>query len=261
MRAALWILLPALLAAAPRESAKPVVVIAHRGEHLRHPENTLPAFRAAIDIGADFIEVDVRTTADGRLVLMHDASVDARTDGHGQVSTLTFEEIRRLDAGIRMGKEFAGTRVPTFEEVLELARGRIGVYVDCKAISAEDLVAALEKARMASASVIYGGAQLLERVAALRPALRVMPEANNAAVLRRLIEALHLRVAAFDARDFNDETIAVARAAGVEIYVDRLGPADTESSWQDAVDRGAAGIQTDHPAELLAFLRSKGQHR
>src|SRR5262249_8871100 len=157
--------------------------------------------------------------------------------------------------------EFAGTRVPTFEETLDLARGRIGVYVDCKSISADDLVAALEKAGVASTSVIYGGVRLLERVAALRPQLRAMPEADNPAVWRGVTETLHLRVAAFGARDFNDETIAVARAAGVEIYVDRLGSADNESAWQDAVDRGAAGIQTDHPAELLAFLRSKGRHR
>jgi len=259
MRGALWMLLAALFAALPPDST--VVVIAHRGEHLHHPENTLPAFQAAIDMGADFIEVDVRTTADGRLVLMHDSTVDARTDGHGEVSRFQFAQIRALDAGSRMGKEFAGTRVPTFEEALDLARGKIGVYVDCKAISADDLVAALEKARMSDHAVIYGGARLLERVAALRPALRVMPEADNPAVLRRLIETLHLRVAAFGARDFDDATIAVARAAGVEIYVDRLGAADNEAAWQDAVERGAAGIQTDRPVELLAFLRSKGRHR
>jgi glycerophosphoryl diester phosphodiesterase len=59
------------------------------------------------------------------------------------------------------------------------------------------------------------------------------------------------------AKDFNDETIAVARAARIDIYVDRLGPADSPATWQDAIDRGATGIQTDHPAELVLYLKSK----
>src|SRR5271165_6696407 len=85
---------------------KQVVVISHRGEHLHHPENTMPAFRAAVEAGADFIEVDVRTTVDGRLVLQHDDSVDRCTNGHGKVSAMTFEEIRKLDAGVKF-PEFA----------------------------------------------------------------------------------------------------------------------------------------------------------
>src|SRR5580658_9299505 len=117
-----------------------VVVISHRGEHLHHPENTMPAFRAAVEAGADFIEVDVRTTADGRLVLQHDDTVDRCTNGHGKVAAMTFEEIRKLDAGAKFNADFAGTIVPTFEEVLEFAHGKIGVYIDSKQISATDLV-------------------------------------------------------------------------------------------------------------------------
>src|SRR5438874_10964889 len=85
-----------------------VVAISHRGEHLHHPENTMPAYRAAVDAGADFIEVDVRTTADGKLVIMHNDTVDARTNGTGAVKDMTFEQIRKLDAGNKSGAEFAG---------------------------------------------------------------------------------------------------------------------------------------------------------
>ena len=106
--------------------------------------------------------------------------------------------------------------------------------------------------------VIYGGAAFLKEVAALKPGLKVMPEAGSAAQLSSLIESLHLRIAAFDAKDFLDPVIETARRAGVAIFVDRLGAADNEQGWQDAIDRGAAGIQTDHPAELAAYLKSKG---
>src|SRR6202050_1806958 len=105
--------------------ATQVTVISHRGEHLSHPENTLAAFQAAIDAGADFFELDVRTTSDGRLVLMHDRTVDRTTNGKGAGREMPFDQIRALDSG-------GGTKPPTLEEALNLAHGRIGVYVDCK---------------------------------------------------------------------------------------------------------------------------------
>ena len=107
-----------------------IVAISHRGEHLQRPENTIPAFREAVRVGADFIEVDVRTTIDGKLVLSHDDTVDRCTNGTGKVSAMTFDQIEALDAGVKMGAEFARTRIPTFDEVLDLARGKIGIYVD-----------------------------------------------------------------------------------------------------------------------------------
>jgi len=238
-----------------------IAVISHRGEHLAHPENTLPAFQTAIDSGADFFELDVRTTSDGRLVLMHDRTVDRMTNGSGPVRQMTFEQIRALDAGAKFGSQFAGTTVPTFEEALNLAHGKIGVYVDCKDIAPADLVAALEKADMLDKVVIYGGAGFLKGVLVLRPSLKAMPEADNAPRLQKLLGDMNLHVVAFDAGDFKDDVIAVAKQAHVDIYVDRLGPADNAASWQDAIDRGAAGIQTDHPAELVQYLRSRQLHK
>jgi glycerophosphoryl diester phosphodiesterase len=250
----LWAMLLGLCTAL--SAADRIAVIAHRGEHRAHPENTLPAFQAAIDAGADFFELDVRTTSDGRLVLMHDARVDRTTNGAGAVREMTFDQIRALDAGAKFSPQFAGTKAPPFEEALALAHGKIGVYVDSKDIAPADLVAALTKADMLDSAVIYGGAGFLKKVQALSPSLKVMPEAHSAATIERLLAELKPRVVAFDAGDFTDDAIAAAKHAGVDIYVDRLGPADNAAAWQDAVDRGAAGIQTDRPAELVEYLRS-----
>jgi glycerophosphoryl diester phosphodiesterase len=242
-------------------AASQISVISHRGEHLAHPENTLPAFQAAIDAGADYFELDVRTTSDGHLVLMHDATVDRTTNGKGRVRELTFQSIRALDAGSKFDRKFTGTRVPTLDEALTLAHGKIGVYVDCKEIAPADLVAALEKADMLDKVVIYGGDGFLKQVHMLRQALKVMPEADNAATLEKLIIDFHPTITAFDASDFKDDVIAVARQAHVAIYVDRLGAADHLQDWEDALSRNAAGIQTDHPAELVQYLRSRGLHK
>src|SRR5580698_6151145 len=124
----------------PKKEGKTIKVISHRGEHLHHPENTLPAFQAAIDAGADYFELDVRTTSDGKFVIMHDSTVDRTTNGTGDVHTLTFDQIRALDAGAKFSAAFAGTKVPTLDEAFDLAHGKINVYVDTKYADPQQMV-------------------------------------------------------------------------------------------------------------------------
>ena len=239
-----------------------VVAIAHRGEHLHHPENTIPAFQEAMRVGADFFEVDLRTTADGKLILSHDESVNRCTSGQGKVSELTYSQVRALDAGIKMGPAFAGTRMPSFDEALDLARaGKSGIYVDVKSASAAELVSHIDAHGMTERVVIYCGMKLAREVVAISPKLKVMPEAGSLERARTIVSELRLKVMAFDAGDFVPEVIEVAKRAGVQIYVDRLGVADTPEVWQAAIDAGADGIQTDKPGQLVEFLRARGYRR
>jgi glycerophosphoryl diester phosphodiesterase len=108
-------------------------VIAHRGASAAEAENTLPAFEAAIAAGADAVEFDVRTTADGVVVVMHDADVARTTDGNGLVHDLRLEEIKRLRIRTAAGE----TEVPTLEEVLACVSGRAGVDIEIKNIPGE----------------------------------------------------------------------------------------------------------------------------
>ncbi len=93
---------------------------AHRGDVKNAPENTIPAFESAVKLGAQQIEFDVQLSKDGELVIMHDGTLDRTTDGTGAVSDLTFEELRALDAGSWFAATFAGTRIPTLRETLEV---------------------------------------------------------------------------------------------------------------------------------------------
>jgi len=235
-----------------------VVAISHRGEHLHHPENTIPAFQEAIRLGANFFEVDVQTTSDGKLVLSHDATVDRRTNGHGRVADMTFDQIEALDAGIKSGPEFAGTKIPTFDDVLDLARGKIGVYVDVKHASAQDLVSHIDGHGMTENVVIYCGLNLAKQIQELNPKLKVMPESVNLEHAKVLIDQLHPKVIAFGAGDFTPEIIAVVKQGNAKIYVDRMGTTDNPEGWQAAIDAGADGIQTDLPGPLVEYLRAKG---
>jgi glycerophosphoryl diester phosphodiesterase len=123
-------------------------IIAHRGASEEEPENTLRAFRRAIELGADMVELDLHQSRDGHLVVIHDGRVDATTDGHGEVAALTLAELRRLDAG-------RGERIPTFEEVLELAPDGCGLYVELKgAGTAGPAVEAIRRHGLAAAVIV-----------------------------------------------------------------------------------------------------------
>lgn len=105
---------------------------AHRGAMGTHPENTIPAFRAAVEAGAHMIEFDAWLTKDNQMVVIHDSKVDRTTNGEGKVSELTFDEIRKLDAGSWKAPEFTGLQVPTPEEVLNEMPHNVWVNIHIK---------------------------------------------------------------------------------------------------------------------------------
>ncbi|MBM3151450.1 MAG: glycerophosphodiester phosphodiesterase [Chloroflexi bacterium] len=106
------------------------VVFAHRGASAHAPENTLAAFQEALRRGAKAVEFDVKLSADGQVVVIHDQTVDRTTDGHGKVSELSLEELRRCDAGTWFGAAFAGERIPTLEEVFARFGGDLFMNVE-----------------------------------------------------------------------------------------------------------------------------------
>ena len=106
-------------------------VCAHRGDKQYYPENTVPAFKSAVEKGAQMVEFDVKLTKDGKMVIMHDPTVDRTTNGTGAVADLTFEEIRNLDAGVKFDPKFAGTKVPTLEESLDCLPRNVWINVHC----------------------------------------------------------------------------------------------------------------------------------
>lgn len=244
---------------APIDDGKRIKVIAHRGEHLKHPENTMPAFQAAIDAGADYFELDVRTTSDKKFIIMHDKTLDRTTNGTGDVAAHTFDEIRALDAGAKFSQSFAGTKVPTLDEAFDLAHGKINVYVDTKEADAQQLVDAIVRHDMQDHVVIYGNPFFLYDMHKIRPDLKIMPEAFSRDVCGLYVHVMQPQVLAFDASDFKDQVIDCAKGANAKIYVDRLGDADNAETWQKAIDLGAAGIQTNRPADLADYLRMHGQ--
>ena len=107
-----------------------IFVAAHRGFSEKYPENTIPAFQAAIDLNVDQLEIDIRVTKDDQLVIIHDATVDRTTNGTGKVCDYTLEELRRLDAGSWKGEEFKGLQIPTLIEFMDLVKDLPDMTID-----------------------------------------------------------------------------------------------------------------------------------
>ncbi|MBQ6520811.1 MAG: hypothetical protein IJI14_19065 [Anaerolineaceae bacterium] len=105
-------------------------IFAHRGFSLQYPENTMTAFRKALEVGADGIEMDARLTQDGQIVIMHDPTIDRTTNGKGTVRDLSLKEILGLDAGIKKGVVFENERVPMLEQVFAELGGKLLLNIE-----------------------------------------------------------------------------------------------------------------------------------
>ncbi len=241
--------------------ARPLV-FAHRGASKVAPENTLPAFRQALALGADGVELDVRYSADGQLIVMHNADLEATTNGQGPVSALNFEELRRLDAGGRFDPQFAGTPIPTLAEALDLLAGRALVNIEIKSASvsaygmARDVIACVRDHAMADQVVISSFNPF-----ALRPIKTLAPE----------IETAYLTAPDMAAWMRWDVTRAYARVAGIHPQfkmvdarylawarrrrlVVRVWTVDQEADMRRLIALGVDAIITNVPDRLVAVL-------
>ena len=115
-----------------RGPGRPCVVVGHRGAMGHAPENTMASFRRAVSLGADAVELDVRLSADGEAVVIHDSTVDRTTDGKGAVAEMEVVELKRLNAGVRWGGEYDGEGIPTLGQFLAWAAGRTEAVIEIK---------------------------------------------------------------------------------------------------------------------------------
>lgn len=231
-----------------------VYVVAHRGAHEGIPENTLAAYAKAIELGCDFVEIDLRTTKDGELVSIHNKDVDAYTDdASGLVRDFTLAELKAMDIGSRVGPEWKNERVPTFEEILQLCQGKIGIYLDLKDGDPAQIVPLLKKYGMCERTIWYASPDELREAVALCPETHMMPEAGTDATYTQVLASLRPKVVAGIWRNVSREMTDAIHAAGAIFIVDESDP----SCWEEALAMGIDGIQTDHPEALIAFLKDR----
>jgi len=258
-----------ILAAAARP-----LVLAHRGSRRRAPENTLPAFELALDEGADGIEFDVRLSADGVPILLHDPTLDRTTSGRGHVAAQTLDALRRLDAGTWLGASHRGARIPTLGEALDFCQDRAVLNIELKIDSGRGLAARrraiaeaprlaqavardLSRARRRPPSLLISSFE----VRALEAARAVLPVAALGWLRSRTMQGLakthrrlHLRAVNPHLRLSTPRRLASAKKLALEIFV---YPVNDPADLLRLASSGVTAVITDDPLIAIDTLKHR----
>ena len=229
-----------------------VLNIAHRGGIIAgYPENTLSAYRKAISLGVDVIEIDLRGTRDGEVVIMHDETLDRTTDGTGKVTEHTLAEIQQLDAG-------NGQHIPTYQEVLQLISGAgVKLLLDIKVSPVLDKsrVVRLTEQNKAVLDVIVGVRSLedLRQFRKLNPNLRTLGFIGNMKEINDFIQAGVDIIRLWSSWIKEDQNlIKQVQQLGKPVWV-TAGDAPRKE-LEELIQLGVNGILYDEPAKLAAIL-------
>ena len=239
------------------------VVIAHRGEHLRHHENTLEAIEGAIAAGADFVELDIRKTSDGQYMLMHDSSVDRMTDGHGKVSEMPWDELRTLRVQDKRLTNVPPSRIPLFSEALKACSGRIRLYLDFKSGDPVKVAALLRAAGMVSNTMVYDSPDHVDGWRKAQPDIGFIlgtPDAvrKNPAALKTFVERYRPTALDGEWEEWQPAVLEAAPATGTRVWPDIQSSKESPDYWTKVLSKGLKGAQSDHPAEFIQWLKAKG---
>ena len=222
-----------------------VLRIGHRGAAGHAPENTLASVEHAIALGVDLVELDVQQTKDGHLVLIHDKRVDRTTNGVGLVSEMSLHALRELDAG-------AGQRIPTVEEVLRTANGRVGVILELKIPGLAEQVCKRVYLSGFTGPVIYASFRHDEVLALRQADLQAMTMAlfgwrlHDPFLTAQKAKATHL---GFNYRTLTTALIETAHQRGLVAFAYTV---NDQRDIQSVLSVGVDGIVSDFPDRLSA---------
>jgi len=241
---------------------KSIWTIAHRGASGHAPENTMAAFRRAVELGARFIETDLQITRDAQVIAIHDLMLDRTTSGKGQVHLLTLEQIRALDAGAWFGggeASFSGERVPALEEILEFAKEQdVIFYLEIKSGSAwgiEHAVVAALREQNASARVVIlsfdpGSIESVRQLDSTMMTGFLCEQPSGDLVERTVRVGARQLVARGDL--LTPSVVDKAHQAGLQLVAWTINEPE---QMRRLVAAGVDGIITDFPERLLSVLQ------
>ncbi len=241
----------------------PPLIIAHRGASAYEPENTLRAFQLAIEQGAQMIELDLHTTRDGQVVVIHDETLDHTTNLTGRVDQLTLAEIKRADAG-------QGERVPTLDEVLDLTSGKLRLYLEIKDPRAAAPVLQMIRARRCQGEMLLASfdlelmRRLGDEVRDVELGVILGSESWNPFVRYReafpwrALRTINYQVLCMQVELCYGYLARRAKASGKRLYV---WTADSEEQFARMIARKVDGIVTNRPDRLREFLGTHASQR
>jgi glycerophosphoryl diester phosphodiesterase len=213
--------------------------IGHRGAAGHVLENTLGSIEKAIELGVDYVEIDLRLTRDGHVVILHDATIDRTTNGHGRVNNLTLAQLKRI-------KTKDGQHVPTLEEVLELTDGRVGLLLELKIRGLAKPVTEIVQRCGFSSPVIYASFhhKELSRAREWLPSATIMPLISHGWIVPRISSTLSAHHVGIRFDRVRKPVVASLQAAGFQVFVFTVNDVDDIVHMTDI---GVDGIVSDVP--------------
>lgn len=244
------------------------LIIAHRGHKAEAPEQTMAAYRMAVELGAAMIEADVRLSRDGVAVMLHDRLLDRTTSGRGPVSAVDWADLSRLDAGSWFDPLFAGERMPRLDDLFVLASEHdVALCLEAKGeTDAENAAVSLligteiARRRRLDRDVLASFDHAALRAAAdavpgLRTAPDRLPEHGRSTAVQLLAQAKASRASIIQHHfsDLRPEVVAEVQDAGIDIWA---WPPTSPDEVQFAFDSGVAGIMGDDVRTIVAVVGS-----
>jgi glycerophosphoryl diester phosphodiesterase len=242
-------------------------IIAHRGYRAKYPENTLIAFQAALDARVTMIELDVMPTRDGKLVIMHDQTIDRTTNGCGPVNSYSLKELKKLDAGSWFSPAFAGQHVPELKEVLELVNGRVLVNIEIKShidhssdsLSAIErhVVEIIKRKKVQDVALVSSfDKNVLEKIASIRnpPALSLISRDPADGATIEFCKRLNVFSWHPAERILSPEQVHAFHAEGFRVFPYNV---DTTKHFKRMFDMKVDGVITSDPLLVMDWLRHK----
>ncbi len=250
----------------PNPAPKPrhrFVLIAHRGEHTVFPENTLKAYEQAIKHGADYVEIDLRTTADKQLVSLHDASVTRMTGGNGAIKDLTLAQIESLKINAKTKGDTATYRIPTFEQILKLCKDKIYIYIDFKEADVAQTMSVLKQYHMDKQVIVYINkpTQLTEwrKAQPNMPLILSMPDSVKSIVgMKKFISEYKPDILDGNYEAYDGKMMEYAKFYSLPVWPDGQSELEGPLVWDKVIALGLRGLQTDNPVGFANYLIQKG---
>lgn len=239
----------------------PTGVSAHRGNSQLAPENTLSTYMEVLNMQVDYIEIDVRTTQDGQLVILHDGSLNRTTTGTGPLKEQTLSALRMLSAGKGFGDRFQAERIPTLDEVCQLVSRwnathtkPTNLYVDCKEVAPAPLVKTLTHYGLLKNAVFYGSDETLLALKQVAPTARLMPSLKRAEDMPDKIKKLNPYAFDLSWPAVNETLIQQIHQQGIKAFADLLGPLDAAEYYRKVAQLHLDVIQTDYVLKVYQTL-------
>jgi glycerophosphoryl diester phosphodiesterase len=224
----------------------------HRGEAAQAPENTRPALQRCIEDGLEWAEVDVRLTQDGQHILWHNAEVTDAAGKSWKVSESTAAGLHELDVGSRFAARFANEHLLSLKDCFALCKGKLNLYLDCKAVNPEQLAREILDAGMERQVVAYASLEQLGRMrGASEGKVATMTKWRPASGGPEWAATHGLAAVEIDPPDLTPAVTKDFHRAGIKVQVKVLGDWDKPEFWDRAIAAGADWLQTDLPEEVL----------